>query len=102
MTDLGRVRPRIERAVSASGSDPASLVVAYLSELLLLQQTEGFVARAIRAHLVGDPPTAIVASATGETFDPLRHPARKEVKAVTLHDLTVDLVRGRARVIVDI
>ena len=102
MTDLGRVRPRIERAVSASASDPPSLVVAYLSELILLQQTEGFLARGIRAHLVGDPPTAIVASVTGEPFDAARHPARKEVKAVTLHGLTVDLARGRARVIVDI
>lgn len=102
MTDLRRVRPRAERAVSASGSDPPSLVVAYLSELLLLQQTEGFLAREIRAHVVGDPPTAIVAGLAGETFDPDRHPARTEVKAVTLHHLTVDLAAGRARVIVDI
>ena len=102
MTDLSRVRPRIERAVSAAGADPTALVVAYLSELLLLQQTDGFVARQIRAHPVGDPPTAIVASASGEPFDPARHPSRKEVKAVTLHDLTLDLARGRARVIVDI
>jgi SHS2 domain-containing protein len=102
MTDLKTVRPRLERAVSASGSDPASLVVAYLTELLMLEQTEGFVAREIRAHPVGDPPTAIVASVTGEAFDPERHPARTEVKAVTLHDLTIDLALGRARVIVDI
>ncbi len=102
MTDVGRVRRRTERAVSASGTDPTALVVAYLSELLLLQQTEGFLARDIRAHPVGDPPTAIVASVTGETFDPRRHSTRTEVKAVTLHELTVDLVSGRARVIVDI
>ena len=102
MTDLGRVRPRTERAVSASGSDPPSLVVAYLSELLLLQQTEGFLARDIRARPVGEPPTAIVASVTGEVFDPGRHSARTEVKAVTLHELTIDFALGRARVIVDI
>ncbi len=102
ITDRRRVRATAERAVSASGSDPASLVVAYLTELLLLQQTEGFVAREIRAHPVGDPPTALVASVSGETFDPGRHTAGIEVKAVTLHGLTVDLARGRARVIVDI
>lgn len=102
MTDLGRVRPRTERAVSASGTDPTSLVVAYLGELLLLQQTEGFIAREIHAQPVGDPPTAIVASVRGERFDPVRHPARTEVKAVTLHDLRIDLALGRARVIVDI
>ncbi|MGI0130242.1 MAG: archease, partial [Thermoplasmata archaeon] len=91
-----------ERAVSASGTDSTSLVVAYLSELLLLEQTEGFLAREIRARPVGDPPTAIVASVLGERFDLTRHRRRTEVKAVTWHDLTLDLASGRARVIVDI
>ena len=102
ITDRTRVRPTTERAVSASGADPASLVVAYLTELLVLHETDAFLAREIRAHPVGAPPTAIVASVAGERFDPARHEARTEVKAVTLHDLQIDLDRGRARVIVDI
>ena len=102
ITDLSTVRPTSERAVSASGGDPAALVVAYLSELLLLEQTEGFLVREIRAQPVGDPPTALVASVKGEVFDAARHPSRTEVKAVTLHDLTIDFAAGRARVIVDI
>lgn len=102
ITDRARVRPRMERVVSASGSDPSSLVVAYLSELLLLQQTEGFLAREIRARPVGEPPTALIASVTGEPFDPARHSARTEVKGITLHDLSIDFTLGRARVIVDI
>jgi len=102
MTDLRKVRPREERAVSASGGDPTELVVAFLTELLVLEQTEGFVARDIRARPVGDPPTAIVASVSGERFDPLRHSSRTEVKAVTYHDLVFDPTDGRARVIVDI
>jgi len=102
MTDLRTVRPREERAVSASGEDTTELVVAFLTELLVLQQTDGFLVREIRAHPVGRPPTAIVASVSGERFDPDRHPARTEVKAVTLHDLVFDTERGRARVIVDI
>lgn len=88
--------------MSASGEDPTSLVVAYLSQLLLLQQEEGFLAREIRARPLGEPPTAVVASVRGEPFDPARHPARIEVKAITFHDLEIDLKRGRARVIVDI
>jgi SHS2 domain-containing protein len=102
MTDLRKVRPREERAVSASGEDPTALVVAFLTELLVLEQTDGFIGREIRAHPVGDPPTAIVASVSGERFDPDRHTSRTEVKAVTLHGLVFDPVRGRARVIVDI
>jgi SHS2 domain-containing protein len=102
MTDLRQVRPAQERAVSASGTDPTALTVAYLTELLLLQQREGFIARTLEVRAIGDPPTALLASARGEPFDPDRHPAGIEVKAVTFHELTLDLAHGRARVIVDI
>jgi SHS2 domain-containing protein len=102
MTDLRKVRRREDRAVSASGADPTELVVAFLTELVVLEQTEGFIGRDIRARPVGDPPTAIVASVSGERFDPDRHTSRTEVKAVTLHGLVFDPARGRARVIVDI
>lgn len=88
--------------MSASGEDATGLVVAFLTELLNLEQTDGFIGREITAHLVGNPPTAVVAGVSGERFDPERHTARTEVKAVTFHDLVVDLRRGRARVIVDI
>lgn len=101
-TDLRTVRRVDERVVQASGGDLPSLVVAWLGEVLLLQQTEGFLVREIHARPVGDPPTAIVARVEGEMFDAARHPRRKEVKAITLHQLQVDLPRGRARVIVDI
>ncbi len=102
ITDLRTVRPRAERAVSASGADPTALVVAYLSELLALEQRDGFLVREIVARPVGDPPTALVASVRGEPFDPARHPRGVEVKAITFHALAIDLDRGRARVIVDI
>jgi SHS2 domain-containing protein len=102
LTDLKTVRPRSERAVSASGADASALVVAYLTELLLLHDTEGFVARTIHVRAIGDPPTALVASLTGEPFDPARHPARKQVKAITLHGLVFDPAAHRARVIVDL
>jgi SHS2 domain-containing protein len=102
MTDLRRVRRREERVVRASGSDPESLVVAWLQELLLLQQTEGWIARELKVGLVGSPPTALLATAYGEPFDPARHSRREEVKAVTYHRLELDLARHRARVIVDI
>ncbi|MGA8604277.1 MAG: archease [Thermoplasmata archaeon] len=102
MTDLRKVRRTEERAVSASGEDTTGLVVAFLTELLNLEQTEQFIGREIRAHPVGNPPTAIVASVSGERFDPERHTSRTEVKAVTFHDLVFDVGGGRARVIVDI
>ena len=102
MTDLRKVRPREERAVSASGDDPVSLVVAYLTELLQVHEPDGFLVREVEVRPVGSPPTALVASLRGEPFDPDRHAVRTEVKAITLHHLTFDVPNGRARVIVDI
>jgi SHS2 domain-containing protein len=102
MTNLRSVRPLEERAVSAAGTDPTALVVAFLTELLLLQQRDGFLARTIEARTIGRPPTALVASVRGERFDPARHSSGIEVKAVTFHALTIDFDTGRARVIVDI
>jgi SHS2 domain-containing protein len=102
ITDLRTVRVREERAVRASAEDSTSLVVAFLGELLLLQQTDGFLVRTLTVHGVGRPTTSVVASAGGERFDSARHPARTEVKAITFHDLVFDPERGRARVILDI
>lgn len=102
MTDLRTVRPRLERAVSASGEDPTSLAVAFLNGLLALESTEGFLVREIEVRMLGRPPTALIASARGEPFDSARHPSKIEVKAVTLHEAIVDFERGRARLILDI
>jgi SHS2 domain-containing protein len=102
MTDLRKVRPSEERAVSASGDDPTSLVVAFLTQLLQLHEPDGFLAREIEVRSVGSPPTALVASVRGEPFDPNRHRSRTEVKAITLHHLVFDVGAGRARLIVDI
>jgi SHS2 domain-containing protein len=96
------VRAREERTVRATGRDPGELVVAFLGELLALQDTEGFLARTVDVTVHGDPPTSLEARLVGEPFDPSRHTARTEVKAATYHDLQFDPVAGKARVIVDI
>jgi len=96
------VRPAEERTVTASGDDPQALVVAFLGELLLLEEDDGFVGRSIRAKLSGRAPTRVTARVRGEPFDPARHVARTEVKAITMHRLVFDPARGHARVIVDI
>jgi SHS2 domain-containing protein len=102
MTDLRRVRPREERAVSAAGGDPTALVVQFLSRLLVLHEQDGFLAREIEVRPMGTPPTALLASVRGEPFDRARHTVGTEVKAVTFHALEFEPEHGRARVIVDI
>ncbi|MCI4348921.1 MAG: archease [Thermoplasmata archaeon] len=102
MTDLRRIRPAEQRTVRASAPDPSSLVVAFLTELLLLEQTEGFVGREVHATTLGSPPTSVRADVNGETLDAARHARRKEIKAVTLHRLEIGFDPPRARVILDI
>lgn len=102
MTDRRKVRAVSELTVRAVGRDLTTLVVAFLGELILLHDTEGFLVRDLTVRLVGTPPTALLAVAQGEPFDAERHPRRVEVKAVTLHRLTVGLQPPRARVILDI
>ena len=102
MTDLRKVRPIEQRLVSASGTDPSWLVVAFLNALLLLEESEGFLARSVTARTVGSPPTAVLATVSGERVDPSRHSRRIEVKAATFHRLAVAFDPPRARVILDI
>jgi SHS2 domain-containing protein len=102
LTDLRRVRPREERAVSATATDPAELAVAFLNELIVLQSGDAFLVRRLTVHALGDPPTSLVAAARGEGFDPARHRMRTEVKAATMHGVVFDPRHHRARVIVDI
>lgn len=102
MTDLRGVRPAEARNVSASGSDLPALIVAFLGELLVLEESDGFVGSRVSARALGSPPTAVLATVRGERFDPTRHARRKEVKAVTYHRLEAGLDPPRARVIVDI
>lgn len=102
MTDLRTVRPIERRELSADAGDPTGLVVAFLTQLLDLEQEDGFLARRVRVQLAGSPPTRLSATAWGEPFDEARHPRRIEVKAATFHRLVFDPRGHRARVILDI
>jgi SHS2 domain-containing protein len=101
MTDLRHVRVREVRPLRAKAADLPGLVVALLSELIVVEQTEGFVARRVTVRTANHG-TSAEANAYGEPWDQARHDRRKEVKAVTLHQLRVTLHPPSARVILDI
>lgn len=102
MTDLKGIRPSEHHDLTVEGASPESLLVAFLSELIYLHDTEGWVFRRFEVRLEGRPPRRAVARAWGEHWDDGRHSRKVAVKAVTLHRLELDLVKGRARVILDI
>ena len=101
MTDLRKVVPNSRHTIEVRSKDLPELVVAYLSELVRLEDTESFVARRVRAELASDR-GSVRAELTGESWDDSRHPRRVDVKAVTMHRLEVSLSPPRARVILDI
>jgi SHS2 domain-containing protein len=101
MTDLRRVQPREVRTVSSKGAGLSELVVAFLSELLLLEDSESFVGGRVVARL-GPGARTVSADVIGEPWDATRHVRRTDVKAATYHRLVVSLDPPRARVILDI
>ena len=81
------VRPAEERAVAPRGNDDAERLVHFLADALYLYDTERFVP-------AGVTPGGI----RGEPFDPARHEAQPEVKAVTWHGAEVERTKDGFRV----
>jgi SHS2 domain-containing protein len=87
-TDETQVRHDITRTVEARGEDWEDLLRHWLTELHFLYEDE----RLLLSHVVviGELDAHhIVAEVTGEVFDPARHEARGEIKAVTHHGLEI-------------
>ena len=101
LTDRRFVRPAQTRTVSVTAAAPEDRLYLLLREALLLFSAGGFLARTTRVRMKGNSATL---SATGEPADFARHPAGREVKAVTAHAMTIRKTpRGVvARYVVDI
>ena len=100
--DLDSVEPRTEVVVQVEGSDPASLLVNWLSELLYLNDAEGWLFSEFEVERLDD--RSLTARARGEKFDRTRHRAKLQVKAITYHQLELERTAEGwyARVYVDI
>ena len=102
MVDLESIAPREEVAIQVQGPDPANLLVNWLSEVLYLYDTDGWLFRDFKIRrLEGGSLSAL---AQGEKFDRARHQTKLLVKAITYHQLALEQVRDgwRAQVYVDI
>jgi SHS2 domain-containing protein len=104
ITDRATVRARQRIKVEASGLDRENLLVRFLSELLYLQDTRGWRFRSCRVTALDRKAFTVRAIAHGERFDALRHPRRKEVKAITYHQVRIVRRAGawRVRLILDV
>jgi SHS2 domain-containing protein len=102
IVDSAAVGPREEVKTLTQGANPSELLVNWLSELLFLQDAEGWLFRDFEVISLSE--NSIEAVARGEKFDPARHQIKMLVKAITYHQLVLEETASgwRAQVYVDI
>ena len=102
ITDLRKVRRRIERRINIRGESLERLMVDWLSELLYLHDVENLLFKGFKVESVGED--GLKAVAKGEPFREGAHVIKTEVKAVTYHRIEVRKEKGRwrAQIILDL
>ena len=102
ITDLEKVRKRIERKIEIGKESLERLMVDWLNELLYLHEVEDLLFSHFEVESVGED--GLKARVKGEPFEEGRHPIKTGVKAVTYHQIQVKQENGlwRAQVILDL
>jgi len=102
ITDLRKVKGRIERRVNIGGESLDRLMVDWLSELLYLHDVEHLLFKRFKIDSIGED--GLKAAVKGDLFQEGVHVIKTEVKAVTYHQIEVRQEnRGwRAQVILDL
>ena len=103
--NLEAIEPRETRQIELSNDKIDMLLFEFLQELIYFKDAERLLLR-VRDVQVDEKKGKyfLKAEAAGEPLDAARHHQRADVKAVTLHDFTVEKKNGgwRARVLLDI
>jgi SHS2 domain-containing protein len=102
ITDLRKVRRRVEKRIDIEGESLDRLMVDWLSELLYLHDVENLLFKGFKVDSVGEG--GLKAIVKGEPFQEGVHVIKTEVKAVTYHQIEVRQKNGRwrAQVIFDL
>ena len=102
ITDLKKVRPRIERRVELEGECLERLLVDWLGELLYLHEVDHLLFRKFSIETVGEQ--GLKAVVKGEPFQEGIHSIKTEIKAVTYHQIQIKEREGswKAQVIFDL
>ena len=88
IVDLDSVAPGSVVPVQVEGSDAASLLVNWLSELLYLHDAEGWLFSEFEVQRLDEH--SLAARARGEKIDRARHRCKLQVKAITYHQLRLE------------
>jgi SHS2 domain-containing protein len=102
--DPRTVRPLRCRRIRVRGATPEDLLVRWLSEIVYLRETGGWAFASCAVERVDRLRCAAAGVLRGEPFDARRHPAGREVKAVTYHQIALRRSRGqwRVRIVFDV
>ncbi len=97
-----QVRVVTSRQITVNGHDTISLLIAWLSELIFLFDTEYLLFRDFVIETISD--TQLTGRASGEPYDRQRHDLSSAIKAVTWHEAAITRVddRYQARIIFDL
>ena len=103
--NLDAIEPRETRNIELSNDKIDMLLFDFLQELIYFKDAERLLLRTREVRIDElDQKCFLKAEATGEPLDAARHHQRADVKAVTLHDFSVEKEDGgwKARVLLDI
>jgi protein archease len=103
--NLDAIEPRETRQIELSNDKIDMLLFDFLQELIYLKDAKRLLLRVRDAQIdKKEGKYFLKAEAAGETLDAARHHQRADVKAVTLHDFSVEKENGRwkATVLLDI
>jgi len=91
MTDLKKVKPKVEETVELEAHDESALLYSWLEEFLIRFETIGNLYSRFRVMNIEETPSGLKlkAKAWGEPYNPERHPSKVGIKAVTYHRMEI-------------
>ncbi len=87
VTDLDKVENKLSKEIMVQEKDDVSLLVGWLNELLYQLEAERLIFRDFT--IVVQDGNRLAATCQGEQWDPVRHAIKREIKAVTYHNLNI-------------
>ena len=106
MVESDNVDEKIQKKIEVSAEDKESLLFDFLSELLILQDSEGLVFHHVCVERIEKKVDGwfLTAKAKGEKFNPEKHEQGTHVKAITYHDMRIEEEKEtfKVKVLVDI
>lgn len=99
IVDLNTVERNLSFTVEVEGDDPEQRLFAFLSELLFIHDSESVI---LLDFNVGFKDDRVICHCKGEQLDLHKHRPRTEIKAVTYHMLSVNLLSPEVTVIFDL